>query len=147
MITGADVAGTAWIDLGRRNPKVKAYVDSITSASVWAAVVSVHMQMLSPAISIPFGGPPTPPSSSGSPIFSPDFSSDEVLRQAAEMMMQSQPNGGPTDTVSVKTVPSREVNGDAPIGSAEYHAPPIPISPDTPFEAYPFPVNSAPPQG
>lgn len=135
-------AAEAWVTLGQRNPKVRAMIDSMTSASVWAAVLAVHMRMLAPAISIPVmtrTATPTPPpdmeqwirEATGGPA------DPAALDLAMQMMTGQQPagTGGPTDTVAVSG------NGSAPIGSAEYKAPPMDLS------EYPFPMDASPPHG
>jgi len=145
IVENSQEAADAWVTLGQRNPRVKAAIDSMTSASVWAAVLAVHMRMLAPAISIPVMARSKPEEPTQSPVdmerwmadngFTPDPAAMEL---AMQMMAGQQPrgNGGPTDTVSVKT----DGNGH-PVGSAEYQAPPMDPA------SYPFPMDSGPPRG
>jgi hypothetical protein len=46
----ADSIAVAWIDLARKNPKVKAYLKKLTEASSVAVLVGMHVAILAPLL-------------------------------------------------------------------------------------------------
>lgn len=50
IVVNGPEAARAWVELGARNPKVRASLESLTRASVWGAVISVHLRMMTPIL-------------------------------------------------------------------------------------------------
>lgn len=50
MVEMAESTADAWIDLARRNPKVRAYLVKITQASATANVIGMHVAMFTPLL-------------------------------------------------------------------------------------------------
>jgi hypothetical protein len=141
IVENGEDAAQAWVTLAQRNPKVKAMLLSMTAATVWGAIVAVHLKMLSPAIAMPGREPPVvqQPGFQVMPDFMGEPLNPDAVDLAMQMMagMRDTETGGPGDTIRVPG----NGNGSAPIGSAEYVPPPM-----DPAD-YPFPLDSSPPQG
>jgi hypothetical protein len=50
IIHNGEDAADAWVELAAKNPRVRKALEDLTAASVWGAVVAVHVRMLMPAI-------------------------------------------------------------------------------------------------
>lgn len=50
MTTMADSTAAAWVELGRKNPTVKAYLKKITEVSAAGTVIGIHLTMFIPLL-------------------------------------------------------------------------------------------------
>lgn len=50
IVNQADAVSSAWVDLSRKNPKVKAYLKKITEVSAAGVVIGIHVSMLIPIL-------------------------------------------------------------------------------------------------
>lgn len=50
MVTMADSTAAAWVELGRKNPTVKAYLKKITEVSAAGTVIGIHLTMFIPLL-------------------------------------------------------------------------------------------------
>lgn len=55
---GADDAAEAWDELASQNPKVKSFILNLIQGTVWAKLISVHLQMALPFLAASESVPP-----------------------------------------------------------------------------------------
>lgn len=81
---GADDAAEAWDELASQNPKVKAFILNLIQGTVWAKLISVHLQMALPFLA----------ASESVPVKLRDMAQSLLMMQMAEQMARMQDNAG-----------------------------------------------------
>jgi hypothetical protein len=101
MVEHGEEAAERWVELAAKNTRVRKALEDLTAASVWGAVIAVHVKMLAPAIAfLPTPAPKTPAPKTGegrSMVLDPD-----ALDIAMQMMNGLRGDGTSiADTVTV----------------------------------------------
>jgi hypothetical protein len=61
MVEHGEEAAARWVELAQKNSRVRKSLEDLTAASVWGAVIAVHVKMFAPAIAfLPKPGDPQP---------------------------------------------------------------------------------------
>jgi hypothetical protein len=77
---GAGDAAEAWDELASQNPKVKAFILNLIQGTVWAKLISVHLQMALPFLA----------TSESLPVKMREMAQSLLMMQMAEQMQRMQ---------------------------------------------------------
>jgi hypothetical protein len=101
MVEHGEQAAISWVELAQKNTRVRKALEDLTAASVWGAVIAVHVKMFAPAIAVLPKVTETPRTDTdGVPI--PDLFDPGAMGLAMQMMNGMRGGGDPiADTVRV----------------------------------------------
>lgn len=101
MVEHGEEAADKWIELAQKNTRVRKALEDLTAASVWGAIIAVHVKMFAPAIA--FLPTPEPSTAAADASWSAGMEFDpNAMDLAMQMMNGLRGTGEPAvDTVTV----------------------------------------------